>query len=213
MNRLILILLLSIPFITNAQVVSDAKLWTGITLNKKVDKFSFAFKNQARFNENMSHLYKVFTDIGADYKIVKGLYVGANYRFNRFNYYETKNYELYHRFSLGIAYKYKIEQFKFSVKNRLQYGTSKGNKNSTTFNRTKFVIAYKANDQFTPYISYELFYSFNIKYIVATRLALGSKVKINENNSIKAYYFFGDSYNVNNIKHNHVWGVTYSIKL
>ena len=213
MNKFIITLLLITPIFTSAQVVSDAKLWTGVTISKKVDDFNFSFKNQVRFNENMSHIYKLFTDIGADYKLTKGLYVGANYRFNRFNYYESKNYELYHRFSIGISYKHKVEQFRFTVKNKLQHGSAKGNKVSTTFNRTKFVIAYKANDQFTPYASYEIFYSFNIRYIVASRLALGGKFKINDNNSIKTYYFFGNSYNVKNLKHNHVWGITYNIKL
>ena len=36
-KRLFFILLLA-PFFTNAQIVSDAKLWTGISISKKVNE-------------------------------------------------------------------------------------------------------------------------------------------------------------------------------
>lgn len=213
MIKKLLLILLIFPLFLEAQIVSDAKLWTGVTVSKKVNDFDFSFKNQIRFNENMSHLYKVFSDLGAEYKITKGLYAETNYRFNRYNDYETSNYAIYHRFSLGLAYKHKVNLFRFAVKNRIQYATSKSNKIKGTINRTKFTITYKANDQFRPYAFYELFYLFNSGYIVATRFSLGAKYAINKNNSIKAYYFFEDTYNISNLKHNHIWGLSYSIKL
>lgn len=213
MNKKLLLLLLLFPLFLEAQIVSDAKLWTGITLNKKADDFSFSFKNQIRFDENISHLYKALSDLGVEYKITKGLYVETNYRLNRFNDYETNNYAIYHRFSLGLTYKHKLNKFRLAIKNRMQYATAKDNKIKGTINRTKFKVGYKLNDQFVPYAFYEMFYFFDMGYIVATRLSFGCKYAFNKKNSIKAFYFFEDTYNIKNLQHNHIWGLTYSIDL
>ena len=41
------------PFIINAQVVSDAKLWAGLSITKKVNDFEFSFSEEVRMDENV----------------------------------------------------------------------------------------------------------------------------------------------------------------
>ena len=137
--RKIVVILFILPLITNAQVVSDARLWTGVTVSKKVNDFRFSFSEELRFDENISHVDKVFSELGVQYKVVKGLYVAMSYRFNRDNEYETKNYDMLHRIDFGATYKYKLNNFRFSVRSKFQTSSASPEDNNATYNRNKFV--------------------------------------------------------------------------
>ena len=120
MNKLFITILILLPFFTKAQVVSDAKLWTGVSVSKSINDFEFSFSEELRFDENISHVDKVFSELGVKYKIVKGLSASINYRFNRDNDYETKNYDIRHRIDIGLTYKYKLDKFRFSFRTKIQ---------------------------------------------------------------------------------------------
>ncbi|MDF1673275.1 MAG: DUF2490 domain-containing protein [Vicingaceae bacterium] len=213
MNKYIVVILLSITNLGNAQIVSDARLWTAISINKEFDKFELSFNEEFRLDENMSHIDKVFSELGASYKILKGFDVSFNYRFSRENDYETGNYDLNSRIDLGLSYKHKINDFRIS--NRLKYQTETANpyENNPTYLRNKLTTSYKLND-IAPFISYEFFYQFNEESVInRTRISIGSKYKLNKNNSIKMFYIFEDKFNTTRLKHSHIYGINYSIDI
>ena len=212
-KKIIFILLLT-PFFTNAQIVSDAKQWTSISVSKKINKFEFTLGEEFRFDENISHLDKFFTEIGANYKIVKGFYVGLNYRYNRENDYETTNYNMNHRIDFSLAYKVKLDKFKLSFRTKVQIKNDLPYENNPTFSRNKLAINYKLNNSITPFASYEFYYQFNDENIInRSRISMGSKYAINETNTIKIFYLFENRFNTKNLRYNHIFGISYSIKL
>ena len=214
MNKIFLFIVFVLPFLGHSQVVSDAKLWTGISISKKVNDFEFSFSEEVRFDENMSHIDKVFSELGAEYKITKGVYAGANYRFSKDNEYTSKNYDIRHRFDIALILKQKYENFRFSFRTKYQTKNSVPEENSPTFSRNKFAAKYKLENDFTPFISYEFYYQFNEEKIInRTRFSLGSAYKINKKSALKFFYIYENRFNVKNLKHNHIYGISYSFEL
>lgn len=214
MNKIFLFIAIAIPYLGHSQVVSDAKLWTGISISKAIDDFEFTFSEDVRFDENMTHVDKVFSELGVEYKIVKGLYGGANYRFSRDNDYTSKNYNIRHRFDLSLTLKHKYENFRFSFRTKYQTKNATPEENSPTFSRNKLAVKYKLENDFTPFISYEFYYQFNEEKIInRTRLSLGSAYKINKKSALKFFYLFENRFNVKSLKHNHIYGISYSFEL
>jgi hypothetical protein len=214
MSKRFFIIFLSLPLYVNAQVVSDAKLWTGISISKKINDFELSLSKELRFDENINHIDKSFLEIGAKYKLRKGLYAGLNYRFNRDNDYSTENYDLIHRIDLGFSYKKKINKFRFGFRTKIQLKGASQNENNPFVSRNKFSVKYKLNKKIAPYVAYEFYYQFNNENVInRTRIALGSSYKISDKSAIKLFYMFENRFNVKNLKHNHVYGLSYSIEL
>ena len=214
MNKKIIILLFLLPFLAGAQIVSDAQQWTNFSVNKKVNDFEFSLGEEIRFDENISHIDKLFTELSVEYKITKGFYVGSTYRFSRENDYETRNYDMTHRIDLGLKYKFEVDKFKFGIKTKIQLKKDLPYENNPTFSRTEFAASYNFNDKLAPFISYEFYYQFNDQHVInKTRLSLGGKYAINDKNAIQVYYLFENKFNVKNLQHNHIFGVSYSIDI
>lgn len=214
MNKTLLFILVALPFLGHSQVVSDAKLWTGISVSQKINDFEFSFGEELRFDENMTHIDKVFSEIGVEYKIRKGIYGGISYRFSRDNQYTSRNYNIRHRFDLSLALKHKQEDFRFSFRTKYQNKSASPEENNPAFIRNKLSVKYKLKNDFTPFVSYEFFYQLNEEKIInRTRFSLGSSYKINKKNSLKFFYIFENRFNTNNLSYNHIYGVSYSLEL
>ena len=214
MNKSLLLILILLPFITKSQIVNDAKLWLGISVNKKINDFEFSLGEEIRFDENFGHIDKIFTEFGVEYKIKKGLFVSLNYRFDRDNDYESSNYDLNNRLDFGASYKHKFDKFDFIVKTKFQTKSSSPEENNSSYWRNKITFNYKLDNPFTPFASYEFFYQFNNENVInRNRLSIGSKYEINNSNSIKIFYTFENRFNVKNLAHNHLWRVSYSLDL
>jgi Protein of unknown function (DUF2490) len=213
-KKILLILSLLLPLAFTAQVVSDAKLWTGVSVSKKYNDFTFSLGEEVRFDENMSHIDKVFTEIEVDYKIIKGLYAGFAYRFARDNDYETTNYDMKRRIGLSLTYKHKYENFRFSFRTKYQRKSALPYENNPTFSRNKLVVKYKMENKLSPFISYEFYYQFNDERVInRARFSFGSSYKINKSNAIKLFYMYENKFNTKNLKHNHVYGISYSLEI
>lgn len=214
MNKYFLyILFYLIPTIIEAQVVNDAKLWSSITVNKKIEDLEISFNQEFRLDENFSHVDKFFTELGAEYEFIKSLSGSFNYRFARENDYEDYGYELNHRFDFGIKFKHKIEDWRFSNRIKYQTKTATPYENNPAYIRNKLMISYKT-DKLSPYVSYEFFYQFNDERVInRTRISLGSKFDISDKSSLKCFYTFENRFNTRNLQHNHIYGIGYSIDL
>ncbi len=214
MNRLFLVILFIIPAVVHSQIVSDAKLWTAFEVSKKVERFEFFIGEEFRMDENFSHIDKIFTEVGVGYEIIDGLSAGFAYRYSRDNDYSERSYDIRHRFDLGVSYKNKFQNIKWSVRNKIQTKPSNKNENNPTYNRTKFTIKYDLDKDFEPYTYYEFYYQFNDQHIInRTRISFGVKYDINKNHSIKSFYIYENRFNSDNLEHNHIWGVSYSMEL
>ena len=214
MIRRLIVILFLLPSLTNAQIVSDAKLWAGVTVNKKINNLELSFSEELRMDENVSHTDKFFSEIGVKYKIIKGFYVGLNYRYSRDNDYESSNYDMKHRFDFGLTYKRKFNKIGVSFRTKIQTKSANPEENNPTFSRNKFLVKYKLENKLTPFIFYEFYFQFNNQKVInRTRLSLGTAYKINKKNSVKIFYMFENRFNVRNLKRNHVYGISYSIDL
>ena len=214
MNKVYLyICLLLVPLTTSSQVVNDAKLWSSVTLNKKIEDFKLSYSQEFRLDENFSHVDKFFSEVGLDYKIVKNFSTSFGYRFARENDYENFNYEINHRFDFGLEYQYEIEDWQIEYRIKYQTKTASPTENNPSYLRNKFTLDYKKDD-FSPYISYELFYQFNEERVLnRSRISLGAKLDITKKSAIKCFYTFENRFNTNNLEHNHIYGIGYSIDL
>ena len=214
MNKKISTILFLLPLFINAQIVSDAQQWTNFSVNKKTNDFEFSLNEEIRFDENISHISKIFTELSAEYKITKGFYVGSTYRYSRENDYETSNYDMTHRIDLGIKYKFKVDKFKASIKTKIQLKKGLPYENNPTYNRTKITVDYDINNKLTPFINYELFYQFNDQHLInRSRTSFGGKYAINDSQAIELYYLYENQFNTKNLQHNHIYGLSYSIDI
>ena len=214
MNKFIFIILVLFPFFTEGQIISDAKLWTGFTASKKIEKFEFFASEEIRFDENFSHIDKAFIEIGGDYEIIKGLTAGLTYRFSRDNNYSDRTYDIKHRFDIGIRYGNKIKNVKWAIRTKIQTKPAESNKRNPTYSRTKFNFKYDLDKDFEPYVYYEFYYQFNDQQIInRNRTSVGVKYDINKKNAVKAFYIYENKFNTEDLEHNHIWGVSYSLDL
>jgi len=214
----IYIILLMFPILARAQVTNDARLWTAFSLKKEFNDLELAFGFEYRLDENFSHTDKILGELGAEYKINKRLSISSTYRYSKDNDFEDFSYVLSHRIDIGFEYEYKIKWWGIKgleFKNRAKYQIESApeDRNNDAFVRNKFKLDYKKKD-FSPYLSYELFYQFNNERVInRTRIALGAKYDITKKTAIKCFYTFESRINTNNLEYNHLYGIGYSIDL
>ncbi|MCO6501256.1 MAG: DUF2490 domain-containing protein [Vicingus serpentipes] len=215
MNKKIIILIIILfPLFTESQVVSDAKLWTDVSIRKEVNDFEFSFEEAWRLDENFTHTDKIFTELGAEYKVIKALSLDLGYRFSKENKYEDKTYLINHRIDFGATYKYKINNIKLAVKTKLQTKSAPSDDINPTYWRNKLTISTSFRENFTPYLSYEFFYQFNDQQVInRNRLSLGTKYDFNKKSSINLFYTFENRFNTNNLQYNHIWAIGYRYQL
>jgi len=213
-NKIIIAILVLCPLFAKSQVVNDAKLWTSVSISKKVNDFQFSFEEAWRLDENFTHTDKIFTELGAEYKVIKRLYLGVGYRFNKENNYEDQTHIINHRIDFGITYKYKIKKIRLAARTKLQTKSAPPNDINPTYWRNKLTVSTSLKKVFTPYMAYEFFYQFNNQQVITrNRFALGTKYAFNKKSSIKFFYLFENRFNTNNLKHNHIWGIGYRYQL
>ena len=138
MSRILFIFLFLFSQLSFSQIVSDAKLRTGISVSKKINDFKFTASEEYRRAENFSQTDKMFTEIEASYEFIKNLTAGVTYRFNQERNIEQGGFDLNHRFNFDLGYEYDINDFELSIRTRYQVG--KDIYESSNLNRNKFAI-------------------------------------------------------------------------
>lgn len=208
------------PFSTFAQV-EDAGLWTSVNIEKKITTdFSVELSEELRFNENISELGTVFTEVGGDYKLIKHVTVGASYRFIQRRRVDDF-YSLRHRYTFTATLRYKIKKMAINLRERYvtQYAdinTSEDGKIPQKYLGSKLTLKYDLEKKYTPFLYTELFYNLSIPEgndFDNVRYAAGFEYEFNKKNSIELSYLVNKEFNVNNPLTSYVIEIAYNFIL
>jgi len=142
--------------------IDDVGLWTGVKVTKKVTReFDISVNPEYRFNHDVTTLDAFLADVGLEYEIIKSVRLSLHYRFinsNRENYYSKR-----HRLYADLSYRYKLKDFTFLVRGRIQeqyadINSSEFGKYPVWTIRSKIAVRYDFGEKYVPYVSGELYY-------------------------------------------------------
>lgn len=194
--------------------VNDAGLWLTLSAEKKVSqKFSIQLTECLRLNENFSELGTSYTEIGANYKIVKGLSIGGAYRFSQKRRVDDF-YSQRHRYNIDLGYKLKVKNISLQFRERFQsqykdIGRSETGLVPSNYFRSKLTVKYDLNKKYTPFISAELFYNIG-NAIDNMRYRAGFDYEFNKYSTLSLYYMIDKEMNVKNPWTSYVIGLSYT---
>jgi hypothetical protein len=200
--------------------VNDAGLWTNITLEKRVMKdLDLVFTEEFRFNENITELGTFFTDVGADYRIVKGFKAGLYFRY--INKRQLDNsYSQQYRYYSDLSYKQKIKRFEagYRVRFQVQYqdpGRSETGRVPEWYIRQKLSFAYNTKSRFDPYLSGEIWYGLNQprSQFDNVRISAGIVTRVTKYQSLDIGYIFQKEFNVVDPETDYIIFIGYKITL
>ncbi len=217
---LLFLLVFLLPVLSHSQT-SDAKLWLGVSLEKKLNKkFNASIDLEQRFYNNVSSIDRFLLEPSLSYKLSKRWSLNLKYRIWKRQTVE-QYYELHQRTSMGLSYKKKLHGINFRITGRLQYGMPDNYENNyyvskRLLTRNSMKASYKIfGTRYTPFCKYELFTSLKrldfLNY--QWRLAGGSSIYINDDIDLQVYYIYENEYNVLNPVSSHIWGFSLNYKL
>ena len=204
----------------NAQV-KDAGLWTSVSFEAKVVKrLTATISEEVRFNENISEVGTVFTEVGLTYKLNKHFQFAGNYRYIRKRTVEDY-YSFRHRFYTDIKYSYKLKPFDISLRSRFQdqysdIGRAADGGIPEYYLRNKLSLGLDLNKAYSPYISVELFSPLSYPRYNAfdnIRTTAGIEYAISKHHKIEINYMIQKEVNVSEPEMDFVLGLGYSYKL
>jgi len=225
----VLVLLLSVCFsnISYGQTddTSDWLMWNTIGFKYKLNKkWSFALEEQLRLKEDISEVDEYFTQLEAEYKILKNFSLGAGLRYIRENDNQgnIQGYENHFRFNIDATYKHKVERFslayrlRYQNKNELGVSTSEGDYANQNI-RLKTSIKYNIRKwPLDPKFSAEIFNHFEkeddngfSKY----RLTFGTDYDIKNFGKIALFYRMEKELNVDIPETTNIIGLKYTYTL
>lgn len=221
--RKILFFILIVPVLGFAQN-QDAVLWTGAGIGVDVTKkLSVDAETQVRFDENMSNMLQTYGELGASYRVIKGLRLGLIYRYSRKN--EGSYYFNENRFCIDAKYQYKLD-FGLSLKTRLRYQHSFDRfseingvypRRKNTF-RWKVGLAYKHADfkRVQPFLAAEFYNALQPQNSTSSldtyRIKFGALLDLPKRHSVKIFYMYEhENRSVDN--NYHIYGIQYNYTL
>ena len=200
-----------VSFNAEAQV-NDAGLWTSINLEKRFSKkMSLHFSEELRFNENITELGAIFSEISGEYRFNKMFSVSAGYRFTQRREVDD-SYSIRHRYMINLNVKNKLGQFSTNVRIRYQsqfkdVQSSENGKIPDNYLRTKLSVKYDLGKKYAPFISGELFLHLNRPDGVLMdnyRIAAGVDYEFSKRSSIEFGYLINREIQVANPWTNYV---------
>lgn len=119
-RNIFLLAFLLLPLLAGAQT-NDFGTWWGVEVRKKLPKnFRVSLQVETRLNENSRYLRDVYIEPGVQYKPLKWLSLGLQYRFDN-RYQRLDDYFLQrHRVSFDLEFAHAIKRFEFEFRNRVQ---------------------------------------------------------------------------------------------
>ena len=161
----------------------DVKMYNFYQLKYKInDKFDVFIQPDMRFNDDIREFYYYHFRNGVTYHALENLDLGATYRFA-----ENKNsageWLDEHRLELQATPKVTLGDVKLANRSRFEHRWLQDSKDRWRYrNFSKIAYSAKIGDfEFTPYVSEEIFYDFEIEKLHLNWVAAGIDKKINKN--------------------------------
>lgn len=189
-------------------VSNDFQTRTEVKLSfKPLDKLTLSLNPEVRWDESFG-VGKYMLESGISYKPLKGLTLGASYRFI-INPRTTKATEYLHRFALYTSYKKKIERFEPSL--RIKYTNYTEDLSLGEFLRYRAKLEYDIKgSKITPMLSAEAFHDLSGNQIYKMRYAIGAEYKINKKSSVGLGYML--DYYITEYQNKHIINLGYKFK-
>ncbi len=174
---------------------TETELWSGYVYKLKLNKkWLLEFQGQLRFDENIGHFNKAFTQIGGQYEVLNNLDLEVSYR-----YYGVNGGWNVGRLNLNVKYKWEPQKTDFKFKYRLRFTDAlvqyTGQK--VTYLRNSFTVGYKLSKLVDPYIAYENFYRLNLlKEVRRHRYTFGLAWDLTKRLSLDTFYRYETEVNV-----------------
>ena len=227
MNTITKVILLCL-FISNtptkAQRVPDGGLWSTFSLEFALNKkFGMFVTEEIRFKENLTRVNLFYTNVGLEYKIVKGLKTSLSYRPTQ-KITDENLISHRHRIQWDVAAKKSFGNFDLSYRHRLQaevknFFTSDNGNLMEWYSRNKVQLKYDFDKPLTPYLSIEMRYQIRdarspeSNYVWhRSRYQGGFDYEINSHNLMGAYYMFQEEYNIADPESQQIIGLEYTYK-
>lgn len=202
------LLFFSLNTVWAQEFINDVGSRFSVSVKKKLNKgFSITGKVQARLEENVTLLNRVYVKVGLGYEVTDFLNLGlsANLMNSRSGY---KPMEDEYRYAAFLTYKTKItEQLSFSdkliyqVTNNYLLNSDLLDTESNTVVRNRVTLKYKLNRRGEIYATDELLFQLlgkKEKYLGRNRIYLGYIYKINNRLDLEPYFIAERSYNKRN---------------
>jgi len=198
----------------------DAGLWTSVNFEAKlVKKLTAKISEEVRFNENITEVGAIFTDVGVEYKLNKHFQVALDYRYIKKrmvdDFYITR-----HRLHADIKYEKKIKpiqiQFRTRFSNYAEFSRVSNGGNPAYYLRNKLSLKWDLDKAYKPYISIELFSPLSYPRYSAfdnIRTIAGIEYNFTKHHKIDVYYMIQKEVNVSNPRTDFIIGIGYFYKL
>jgi len=206
--------------------INDAQLWSSAAIKTDItDDLTVGYEMCTRFYKNVTSLDNYYNEIGAEYKIVKGLAAGIDYRYSRKN--KEDYFENVHRFCFNASYSYSFDDLGLKLKFRTRYQipfNRLGIVNDNIYPDTKNTLRFKLSADYTPvnlkwlqpFLSFEIYKGIkpvNIyNSIDSYRFTAGVTLDLPKRHSIDLYYMLEKEYRSAQYI-NHIWGIQYNYEL
>jgi len=209
MRGLYLLLALCIIYGSAKAQISDAQLWSRVSLSKKITKsLTGTVEQEVRIDHNYGFLKNVFTEIRVGYRYNKFVKYTLAYRYINRGQVEG-GYISGNRLTGDLRLRYKMKPFIFSYRNRMQreYRMEELGVREINYNRNKIAVAFDLDKKFSPYFSFEVYYHMDQAEFDKNRYTLGVDFNLKNRNELTIYYRLQQEYNVNNPENQYIVGI------
>lgn len=175
---------------------------------------------EVRFNENVTEVGTIYTDLGLDYKINKHFQVSLNYRFVEKR--RTDDYYSFRqRIYIDLKYDEKIKPFQIQFRSRIQdeyadIGRAADGGIPEFYLRNKLTVKLDKWKKLTPFVSVELFSPLENDYkglFDNIRSSAGIDYDLSKHHKVELFYMIQQELNVSRPETDFVLGLGYGFKL
>jgi hypothetical protein len=212
------------------QYYNDAQLRVGISVEKKIKRFSVYLQQQDRITNNVSTLSRISGALGMTYKLSDNVKLYAEYALiqkrSNLGIYTPRNW-----YALAVLFKKDYRRWKFSYRNKLQLRRPPVNRENSMeyylYDRNKVTVKFDLNKRFGIYVAEEVYVPLNSplsKGIERSRSYTGLLINTTRSQQLEFYFMFQaqlqrndwykqkNSYPGSPLQHYFVYGITYNFQ-
>ncbi len=191
---------------------ADNLLWTGVTIKADLSKkFRVNVEEQARFDNNISHLNITLTEAGLRYELTKRIDLKAGFRYI----FDPESHNS-QRFSGDIRYTWSKKKFPIDIglRSRYQHTVEEHTMESKSYIRNKINLDYNLSKLADPYIAYESYFRLNYQNrFTVSRYLIGIEWRLHKDLNLETYFLFEDEFGERNPKKSRIFGLALSYDL